>query len=341
MIVGRASARMLRRAFTLIELAVVVGVIFILIALVLPAVQSSREAARKASCANNLHQLALAVQGYVGDFATFPPSNTTKLRIHYYGLYSAHTRLLPYMDMAPLYNTINFSVGTNPLDVVGGHPSNSRTVAIAAVNATAYQQTVHVFLCPSDVGAFASSGCNYRGNAGVGPFARANALHPDSGNGIFPDGGLVAPAYVVDGLSHTAAMSERVRGTGQPVMPSPTRDAYIKQAGFPFKTAADSLEACRASAFPGAPAFTDSGRWWFWAGRERTLYNHAQTPNGQVPDCLIPLAIPSFGMATARSYHPGGANVMMGDGSVRFSGTSIALPIWRGFGTRNGSEIVD
>ena len=109
-----------------------------------------------------------------------------------------------------------------------------------------------------------------------------------------------------------------------------------------MNTADQLLIACAIAARPGnAPGFVDSGRWWFWTGRERTLYNQAQVPNGSIPDCTYGGMTPMIDMATARSPHPGGVNVLMGDGSGRFVSDSIAQPVWRAFGTRNGGELVD
>ena len=89
-------------------------------------------------------------------------------------------------------------------------------------------------------------------------------------------------------------------------------------------SADDLLRQCRVSARPGAKSFVDSGRWWFWTGRERTLYSHAQVPNGRIPDCVAGGSRTAIGMATARSRHPGGVNALMGDGSIRFTKETIA-----------------
>jgi len=343
----KASLGSARRSagLTLIELLVVIGIVAILIALLLPAVQSARAAARRSACANNLRQMGLAIHGYMGDFSVFPPSITTRFTRYspggiYYGLFSLHSRLLPYLDQVALYNAINFSVGTAPLDAVGAGIPSSRAQASAVYNATVFQTGLQVFLCPSDGGAFLDTGCSYRGNAGVGPFLSTSARHRDSGNGLLTDGGIVSVAYVPDGLSHTAACSERVRGTDQPNGLSPERDIFPTRYGS-ILTADEAVQACRIAARPGVAAFTQSGRWWFWAGRERTLYIHAQAPNGRIPDCLRPGSFTAIGMVTARSLHPGGVNVLMGDGSLRFVGEGIALPVWRGLGTRNGGELVD
>jgi prepilin-type processing-associated H-X9-DG protein len=320
---------------------VVVGVLCILAALAMPAVQSAREASRRAQCQNNLRQIGLSLNSYHTSYNCFPPSVTTRQRsdgTFYGGLYSAHLRLLPYLDQVPVYNAANFETGTWPPDTYMV-PITDLQLMANLVNATVYQTQINVFLCPSDGGPFAKSGNNYRGNTGVGPRGSPWAESPDSGTGLFPEGGTLSAADVPDGLSHTVAFSERVRGSGK-LPPDPERDAF-RRLGI-VNTADQLLTACRIAARPGnAEGFVDHGRWWFWTGRERTLYNHAQTPNGPIPDCTYGAALPMIDMATARSRHRGGVNVLMGDGSERFVPGSISLEVWRGLSTRYGNELVD
>lgn len=329
-----------RRGLTLIELMVCTGIIALVAGLLLPAVQAARESARRIHCTNNLRQIGLAIHGYMSDQHSMPLASAGSRRPKYRGKFSAHVRLLPYLGLTSHYNAINFAVGTLPLEMVG-HPPHPLASQLAVPNSTVFNTSISTFLCPSDGWALSSTGCNYRGNTGVGPFFNANALHPDGGNGLFPDFGFVSAAHVSDGLSHTVAFSERVRGSGQAGRPNPERDVFVARADLPLSTADQCREACRASAYVGAPGFEQSGRWWFWNGRERTLYSHGQGPNGRVPDCLLPALVTAYGMMTVRSRHPGGVNILMGDGGVRFVVESISLPIWRGLGTRNGGEIVD
>jgi prepilin-type processing-associated H-X9-DG protein len=210
-----------------------------------------------------------------------------------------------------------------------------------AMNATVYQTRVAVFLCPSDGGPFRNTGCNYRGNTGNGPLWATDPEFPDSANGIFPESDLITLAWVRDGLSHTVALSERLRGSGHAGEARADRDYFM--LGRPAHTADQLLKACAISGRPGVTSFfVDGGHWWFWTGRERTLYTHTQTPNGAVVDCIAGNAVYApLGMATARSRHPGGVHAGMADGSVRFVEDGIALEVWRGLGTRNGRELVD
>jgi prepilin-type processing-associated H-X9-DG protein len=334
--------------FTLLEVLVVLGATSIVIALALPAVQAAREAARRAQCKSNLRQVGLALHLYHGDHGTFPPQSLGEpfpikpgTKDWYQGFYSIHSRLLPYLELRSYFNAVNFSLSTHPETL--DWPWDAIDLAYNVPNETVRQTRVGVFLCPSDQGAFSATGTNYRGNTGVGPDLNTTQEYPDSGNGLFPDTTLVTLAMVPDGMSHTAAFSERLRGSGRATDPSPERDSFRLQSL--ALTADDVLVGCRADAWPDprfrSPFFPSQGRWWFWSGRERTIYNHAQVPNGKVPDCLYGGMRTGLGMATARSHHPGGVHVMMADGSVRFVLESVSQAVWRGFGTRNGGELVD
>jgi len=340
-----ASSR--RSAFTLVELLVCIGIIAILATLLLPAVQSAREAARRSQCMNNLKQLGLALHGYHDANLCFPSGITATMGrrmpdgtapLAYSGYFSVHARLLPYLDQSPCFHSINFVVGTYPTTTITWPPLEPDEEATNATNATASRTSLAVFLCPSDGGPFGQAGVNYRGNLGVGGYPQPSFIHPDSGNGLLATMNAIRIAQVVDGLSNTAAFSERLRGSAARPM-TPSRDYWLCRIGV-VGTADDFVAACRISARPeyDGVGFVNAGDGWFWEGRDRTYYNHAQTPNGPVPDCLQGALRTPPGVSTARSGHPGGVCVVMGDGSVRFVGDSIHLQTWRGLGTREGGD---
>lgn len=217
---------------------------------------------------------------------------------------------------------------------------------LEAINFTARHTGIVGFLCPSDGGPFRAVGVNYRANVGVGCYPARSFLSPDSGNGLFRELHVCRPADVTDGLSHTAAFSERLRGSGRQES-VPQRDYWTSLLDGELGTADNLLVLCQASARTSYPpgfqlkGFTASGDSWFWVGRDRTTYTHTQSPNGTIPDCLLGALRTPPGLSTARGMHPGGVNVAMGDGSVRFVPDSIPRPVWRGLGSRNGAEAVE
>ena len=327
------------RGVTIVELLVIICIVSILIALALPAIQEARESARRSQCGNNLRQIGLATHGYHTAFNCFPPAFYNSSKMHYHGFQSIHARILPYLGQNLLYQNLNFSVNSIPPETLGLRSLKMSDRADNAQNSTVSSVSISTFICPSDAGAFQETGVNYRGNAGVGPHTHMSAQFPDSGNGLFPEMGFVTMASIPDGLSHTAAFSERLRGSGSLTRPNPTRDFFSQKQ---LATDADLLlQTCQISARLDNGSFVWGGKWWYWTGRERTLYNHTQIPNGKVPDCIVPAMYPGTGMVTARSPHWGGVNVLMGDGSIRFVKEGIAQPVWRGLGSRNGNELVD
>jgi len=334
----------LRSGFTLIELMAVVCIISVLIGLLLPAVQSAREAARRSQCANNLRQIGLGLHTYYASHDVFPFQVVhPELRMPPWcddapsQYFSAHVRLTPYLEMNSLFSSLNVSLELCPMAGYLPHPANT----------TALDVRIGMFACPTDgILASAATPTSYRGNVGVGPFWAMSSESPDSGNGFFPwEERATASAYP-DGLSHTVAFSERLIGSGDPMRKAPDRNsgfilrAYHKS----YITTADlALTACRIAASDSSfPTQFRGGYYWFIGGRDHTYYVHAQEPNGSIPDALADAAVvPAAGITTARSLHPGGVNALMGDGSTRFVSESIQRPVWRALGTRNGGELVE
>ena len=335
---GRKSA-----GFTLIEMLVCISVIALLVAFLLPAVQSAREAARRSQCVNNLKQIGLALQNYhaghnsfpyeIADNISTPPSKGPGGRESY----SALARLLPHLEQQALYSGINFSM---ELYLEQTTPN--------LANQTAFDTTLSSFLCPSDgAEGTRAHGINYRGNFGVGPAPNTTAESPDSGNGFFNFPVTLTAGSFTDGLSHTVAYGERLRGSGNDRHSgpgSPERDfgnLGISSNPSPFDRDADyALAWCRIAAARAFPFSTQAGYSWLISRRMNTTYCHAQEPNGPIPDA-IPGVPQAWGIATARSWHRGGVNVLMADGSARFVQDTISRKVWRALGTRNGGELVE
>jgi prepilin-type N-terminal cleavage/methylation domain-containing protein/prepilin-type processing-associated H-X9-DG protein len=332
-----------RSGLTLIELLVVISIIGLLLALVLPAVQSSREAARRSHCANNLKQIGLALHSYESANQSFP-LNLSEYRLDpelgrpwYTGgrRFSALTRILADLEQQPLFNSINFQLEN--------YPTNQFRTFAFAENQTAYETRLAVYLCPTD-GARGPTphGCNYRGNLGLGPHVVTNSWTPDSGNGFYTFPGVLGSSSFPDGLSHTVAYSERLRGTGEGGGLSPARDfGDILVIYDCISHDADyALDCARLASTKDFPYDRKAGMSWFFGDRGCTAYTHAQEPNGRIPDA-VSRAASYFGVATARSLHPGGVNSLMADGSVRFIRDGITRKVWRALGTRNGGEVVE
>ncbi len=336
------GSRANRAGMTLVELLVVISIIGLLISLGLPAVQSSREAARRAQCASNLRQIGLALHNYESSNGSFPLNwgnprvDPTRGRPYHVGSrpYSALTRLLPFLDQQPLYSSINFAIETYP--TFGG------TEFLSPGNLTCYETRLAGYLCPSDGATTATPfGDNYRGNYGIGPQPSTSPETPDSGTGFYAFPGVLGSQSFPDGLSHTVAYSERLRGAGRSPGSGPARDFgdIMVHPDCVFRDADYALACCQVAAAQAFPVFRDGGFTWFYGDFECAAYNHAQSPNGRIPDALSLNAW--VGIATARSFHPGGVNGLLADGSVRFFKDSTAREVWRGLGTRNGDELVE
>jgi prepilin-type N-terminal cleavage/methylation domain-containing protein/prepilin-type processing-associated H-X9-DG protein len=297
-----------RNAFTLVELLVVIAIIGILVALLLPAVQMAREAGRRASCNNNLKQIGLAMQNHHASHNQFPVARNPWPLVH-----SSLSRLLPYCEQANVQNLIDYK---QPLS--------------AAVNVSASQQVIGFFVCPSDgasgrVTGMTDAGTNYVANNGSGTVGYGLIA---SGDGVFTQSPL-GFRDLTDGSSNTAAFSESLLGSGTATGQNP-RLEVLEIAGGGDTTPA----ACQAAS--GTWSGKRGGKW-IDGHYGNTLYNHFYTPNPQQWDCGN--GSHNKGLSTARSYHPGGVNVLFCDGSVRSVQNDVDLNVWRAASTRGGGEV--
>lgn len=162
--------------------------------------------------------------------------------------------------------------------------------------------------------------------------------------GAFGRVGTVLPlAEFVDGMSSTIAFAEKRLGSGPGRPYNPTRD-WIDGVGVETPggmTADDWVMLCSSlDAGQMGSAQLDAGRYWLLYGARFSTFFASVPPNSAIPDCGN-AHINGEGVFAARSYHPGGVNVAMADGSVRWVASSIAVPTWRALGTRDGGEVVD
>jgi prepilin-type N-terminal cleavage/methylation domain-containing protein len=192
-------------AFTLIELLVVIAIIGALVALLLPAVQAAREAARRSQCSNNLKQLGLAIHNYVQSSGVLPFGQGDEPTGTFNG-WSSLTMMLPNLEQGAVFNAINFQI-----------PDGS--VPGSAQNRTSQAVSIATFLCPSDPDRLTANAGhnNYFGNTGIDPLV--NTANPSGLFGGNYGSGPYVPATVrlqdiTDGLSQTVAFSERVKGIG-------------------------------------------------------------------------------------------------------------------------------
>ena len=358
----RASNGMRRRpAFTLIELLVVIAIIAVLIALLLPAVQSAREAARRSQCVNNLKQIGLALHNYESTNGSFPWTQGAAVcrfptafngKMSWDGgngdewaNFSALTLMLPFIEQTASYNAINFAFGVNWTG------ANSGTADVC--QKTAMEQVISSFICPSDTGKGRNS---YRASNGT----NWDWWSRDSGAGALtrpqPGGQRIGTiADIQDGTSNTIAFFERCRGDNDNSRYSPG-DVYVggpgSQWGLPTYVISNTndFNLLNSSLIPDCVNFAKTnptGTWdyggYYWAAGEYTnsVGNFNLTPNSKVPDCSAWGGVGTgIGFFSARSRHPGGVNVTMGDGSVRFIKDTIAVKIWLALATRQGGEIL-
>ncbi|MDG3004131.1 DUF1559 family PulG-like putative transporter [Paludisphaera mucosa] len=315
------------RGFTLIELLVVIAIVGILIALLLPAVQSAREAARRAQCTNNLKQIALAMHGYHDVHGVLPPGKKGCC----WGTWLIF--VLPQIEQQPLYNAWNH-FGTNAPGLPVGYDEELRYFGPA--NRTVTSQFVDAYLCPSDVrnaplsqqmngATFACTSQNYAVNFGNSIQLQEDFQDVRFGGAPFVDVGspltdlkkpgkpTVGFAAMVDGMSSTLMASEVVVGQGRDLR------------GFSWWGDAAGFETFLApnSSFPDV-LFS-------------AYYCQDGPPN---PPCLgTTTALPDN--YAARSRHAaGGVNAAMLDGGVRFIKDEIAIPVWRALSTTAGGEVI-
>jgi prepilin-type N-terminal cleavage/methylation domain-containing protein/prepilin-type processing-associated H-X9-DG protein len=353
-----------RRGFTLIELLVVIAIIGVLIALLLPAVQMAREAARKAQCTNNLKQLGLAVHNYISAYDTIPPSGSRDDDPSgnqgtgpagnpgpRQNAYSMKMRIMGFFEQQVLFDATNFMLD----------PSWDQSGSWQLANTTSINVRLASLLCPSDTkpgnlnnarGVGAGPPASYPNN--VGNNRRFNGWVPD-GPAYFPGWdtqirGTLTLANISDGTNNTALFSEHVKGDG--MSPTDAKDGiqttYILPGFDPQTNLGTGIQGEYMNAQNCQQNFRT--REFTWKGERWTLqdpgrggfYSHSMPPNKR-PCSYWGGGIGSDNfesMLAAGSAHPGGINVLFADGSVRFVKSTIQYFTWHAVGTRDGGEVV-
>jgi prepilin-type N-terminal cleavage/methylation domain-containing protein/prepilin-type processing-associated H-X9-DG protein len=346
--------------FTLIELLVVIAIIAVLISLLLPAVQSAREAARRAQCTNNLKQLGLALHNYESANGAFPPAGqssnyqvTPPVNQYVDGAYSVFPRILPFIEGGASFNAINFSLDYNDL---------------SGANYTGASQVVSVFLCPSSPNA--SSG---REGVGDPNASTVEAAGPGYGltdygatcyTDIDPQGTTGNPGYTpvvpyrnknarVDGLlkQGKTRIAEATDGLSNTITIAEVagRDSnFVSQYAEGYYDGGFTVPA----PIRNVPGFPTAGRrFWRWAEPHCSLgvsggINNKSRPTHELTNFEVaPGTLGTAGNKAGNnqglfSFHPGGINVLFGDGSVRFLKESINVVVLRGVTSLKAGEVI-
>ena len=322
-----------RRGFTLIELLVVIAIIGVLIGLLLPAVQSAREAARRAQCVNNLKQIGLAIHNYESVHGCFPAGYQSwagnGFRDSQTGDWGPGwgwlTALMPMVEQGSIYNALNTNLP-----------------CWNAENTSLVKTTVSVFLCPSAGNIDETVGVtDIDMNVWQGAvFARANYVHnvgwndvwtapatidyedPIRGaNGVMFRNSRVRIPAITDGLSNTVAAGERVPWLADAVWPGvvPGAKHYSYNEFASSGTGGTGINYDNAGSYLGA----NSGP---------SIYED--------PQIIHPPNSPIGHTDEMYSMHPGGSNVLMCDGSVRFVKHTVRLATWQALCSRGVGEVV-
>jgi prepilin-type processing-associated H-X9-DG protein len=294
-------------------LLVVIAIIAILIGLLLPAVPKIRESANRMKCSNNLKQLGLALHNFEGVYQSFPQARNPFPLVH-----SAASRLLPYVEQDNLQRLVDYTT-----------PPTSPT------NVQASQTRVPLFVCPSDpaggqVRGLPDFGSNYVANNGSGTVGFGLIA---TGDGLFTQV-PVRIADITDGTSNTAAFSESTLGNGNVPASAAVADPRLIVVEVPGGSD-PTPAACDSAA--GTLSARRGGKW-IDGHYGNTLYNHYYPPNPRTWDCGN--GSHNKALSTARSYHAGGVNMLMADGSVRFVRNAIQIETWRALATRAGGEVI-
>ena len=320
-----------RPAFTLIELLVVIAIVGVLVALLLPAVQAAREAARRSSCSNNLRQIGIALHQYHDARKRLPPSGCYPLG-GTANTWSAQARLLPYLEEQGLEGLIDWRLAYNAQPMVT-------------------QVRIPVYLCPSELKDRARPDgdlTHYPVNYGInlGTWFVYDPVTQRGGDGLVYPNSCTSFKTLTDGTSKTLAFAEvkaynpYLRDGGNPSAadaPVPLTPAEVVALAGNFKTNSGHTEWVdgRAHQTGFTATFTPNTEVIHSTGSGVFDVDFNSSREGKTTDKI------TYAVVTSRSHHPGGVQVLLADGSGRFITDQIDLVTWRALATRKGGEIMD
>lgn len=315
-----------RAAFTLVELLVVITLIGFLAGLLMPAVQAARESSRRTQCINNIKQIGLALKAYEDSFRVYPAGYISTPGVGNYDQQSG--------DWGPGWSWLALSLPFIEQDTLS-HNLQTNLPCWDPDNAAATQAAVSVFLCPSannPTGTVAVVDIN---GANLAVFGRSNYVHnvgfndlwsapagvdyDQIANGVMYRNSRISSAYVTDGLSNTVFAGERAPYLSDAIWPGVVPNSrHVAYGQF----------ASLGSG--GAGVNYDDGGSYVGAHSGPSIY--------EVPQVIHPPNSPLGHTDEMYALHPGGANILLGDGSVRFVSEMIRLGIWSALCSRNGGE---
>jgi len=327
-----------REAFTLVELLVVIAIIGILVALLLPAVQAAREAARRLQCKNNLRQLALAVLNYENTYRAIPASAVVDLNASATGnngSWGVHGRIMHFLEQGNLYDQVDINTGWDFQQPIDGLRIPTYTCSSdPGTGRVRDPGGGKVHLVPTSYG------------FNLGTWFVFDPTTRQGGDGAFFPNSHLRMRDFFDGTSNTLLAAEVKAWTTY------TRNGGPGTTAVPSDAAAASL-IVNSGAQPkstGHPEWPD-GRV-HHTGFTATLAQNTIVPfttGGQTVEADYNYwhegkngssGGPTYAIVTSRSFHPGGVNVALVDGSVRAIAETIELNVWRGIATRHAGEVV-